>query len=252
MTSFTTHQGCRAKREACSATEAGSRSGVNAAIANDIRRGFFAAGLSVSRFGVDADDLIAHAGTAADFYSAAPLDPARLHLEDLALAAAVCKGNAGAWQELVARHERIMLHSSQAHLAGADALCAVRQLLSRVREETLHGGNGPLSLRRYPGITPLRAWLLDRLVVMIYRQQPLSNQDVRVERGLSTVGRLRLGARFVRVDGMPVQQAARIVGLRERDVRRAAASRAGSRTAVTGLPEPAALEPAESGTGPAT
>ncbi len=216
---------------------------------HDVRRRFFALGPDACRFGVTAGALANHLAAARRRLAAPAADPQRLHLADLALACAVCARNAGAWQELIAAHEQVMIHCAQAHVAEVEALVVVRRLLAHVREQSCGDEGGALSLRRYLGTTPLRAWLLDRLVVMIYRQRPAAPAGVTVERGLSAVGRLRLGARFVQVDGMPVQQAARIVGLRERDVRRAAARRLDRAQLLRDLPR---QEPAESGTGPVT
>ncbi|MFG0253375.1 MAG: hypothetical protein ACF8NJ_10940 [Phycisphaerales bacterium JB038] len=216
---------------------------------NAVRRRFFALGVEACRHGVTAASLAAHLEQALRVRPKTTFEATELNTADLALAVAVCAGHAGAWQELTADHEALMLHSAQAHLSEIDAYFVVRQLLAEVLEQSRAGAAGPHSLGRYAGLVTLRSWLLDRLLVRIYRRRSGAQAGVRVERGLDAVNRLRLGARFVRVDGMPVQQAARLVGLRERDVRRAATRRIDVGQLLREMPR---LDRAESGGGQAT
>ncbi len=214
-----------------------------------MRQGFFALGVEACRHGVSAAGLLAHIERALRPRPKAAFAAERLHTADLALAVAVCAGHAGAWHELTADQEPLMLHSAQAHLTEIEACFTVRQLLAQVREESMSETEGPLSFQRYAGLVSLRSWLLDRLLGRIYRQRASAQAGVRVERGLDPVSRLRLGARFVRVDGMPLGQAARLVGLRESDVRRAATRRIDTRQLLREMPR---LDRAESGGGKAT
>lgn len=249
MTSFANHQRRRSRREASPATLGEVSLNCDAFRANDLRRRCFAAGEELCRRGVTPTDVEAHVSMALSLLTGTALEPERAHITDLTLAVAVCMGRAGAWQELLAEHEPILSHSAQAHLPQSQAILLTRRLLCRVRRQSEEGAAGVLSLRRYTGISPLRTWLLERLVAAIYSERARHGADPKVERGLSPAARLRLGARLVQIDGMPVQQAARIVGLRERDVRRAASRQIDSRRFLRELPP---REQADSGIAPAT
>ncbi|HEB61283.1 MAG TPA: hypothetical protein ENJ06_05605 [Phycisphaeraceae bacterium] len=225
------HQVSLKKLEASGRTEPGSGIIGWGISSDEIRKRFFAEGRdALQRYGVTAEDVITH------LHNAPPLRQRRLrkhiaeHLSDLCLVVAVCRGHLGAWQDLVAKHELILRQSACAHIEEMQAIIVVRQLLSTVQQDSRLGAvlkNESTGLGSYCGEITLRAWLLERLMAHICRISECHRHRgrPRVTRSLSSVNRLRLGARFVRVDGLSVKQAAKIVGLPERDIRRAASRR---------------------------
>ncbi|MCK4873134.1 MAG: hypothetical protein KAS72_10445 [Phycisphaerales bacterium] len=225
MKSPSTHQRRVMEPEALPATDAQPCKHSAIDSVGKLRRRFFAdAGDAVKRYGVPVDRIIGHLHEIAERRPSFRLDVGRLHMTDLVVAVAACDDHLGAWNDIISTHESVLHQSAEAHLGEIDALMAVRRLLAELRgcdRDTA----GPMTLRSYAGDTSLRAWLLDRLVATLCIQSSARCGQPRVVRCLTSVRRLRLGVRLIHVDGLTARQAARVVGLREADLLRAASRR---------------------------
>jgi hypothetical protein len=135
----------------------------------------------------------------------------------------------------------LLCQAARAHLPEIDAVIAVRQLLSDLQPHLERGEVG-VSLTRYAGETTLRAWLLGRLVAEIGRRSSGLCERPRVQRQrMPSARRLRLGVRFMHEEGLTAPEAAAMVGVNERSLRRAARNAAWRRAEQSRL-EPAGAE----------
>ncbi len=137
-----------------------------------LRREFFARGHELAaRYGVTADDLLAHleranlAGTAG---------PARAlsFIDDIIAACACVRGHPRAWHDAWSKHEAVLLRAARSRLDETAAVVFTRRYWIDLHAATLDplaprfGDDLPAlpSVAEYVGVRPLRIWLTDRLL----------------------------------------------------------------------------------------
>jgi hypothetical protein len=240
MSSFCIHQGCDERSE--TVITAGGDQPNESRYVVDLRRRFFATGGHAAvRYGVTLEDVERHVACALRARPGLRGDGVGEQMADLVLAVAACDGHRGAWYDLVTEHEGLLCQAARAHLPEIDAVIAVRQLLSDLQPHLERGEVG-VSLTRYAGETTLRAWLLGRLVAEIGRRSSGLCERPRVQRQrMPSARRLRLGVRFMHEEGLTAPEAAAMVGVNERSLRRAARNAAWRRAEQSRL-EPAGAE----------
>jgi hypothetical protein len=148
-----------------------------------LRRAYFAhldSGSSAIRFGVSVERLDGHLQGAFHRRSGTA-DPATLHLDDVALAAACVDDAAGAWSRLIERSEPALVTEARAFEDPTLAVITARRFLIEVRRATQSGGS--MSLRRYAGGAPIGVWLGARLLTWRAGQSGASRSALRSASG---------------------------------------------------------------------
>jgi len=118
---------------------------------------------AVSALGLTPGVVLAHLIAALTHRDLARVGFERLHLADAAVAAGCAAGDPAAWG-LVSEHALLIQRAVSGWEPALHPALAAKRFLDGVRAATERDEDAALNIRRYAAETPLRVWLVDRVL----------------------------------------------------------------------------------------
>lgn len=191
-----------------------------------LRRAYFAALVhhpGTARLGVGAERVEWHVRAAWAGRKRAKLDVSKLHLVDVAVAAACVEGSHEAWARLIGEHEPHMIRVAEPHEGPTSAVVTVRRMFIEMRHDSGENAVRGLSLGRYAGDRPLESWLMERLMGRLAIAAAIRRAEVGRQRA-DTIHRLRVALELLGNERMSVQALATSLAQTSADLFRAASA----------------------------
>lgn len=219
-------RGTSARPGARSAQSAGGERPLTPEQRDALRRAYFVV-LSqhpaTARLGVGVERVEAHVRAAWGGRKRAKLDVERLHLADVAVAAACVEGLREAWAMVIGDHEPHLIRVAEPHEGSTAAVVTVRRMFIEMRRDSAGGGLRGLSLARYAGDRPIDAWLIERLMGRLAIAAAIRRAEVGRQRA-DTIHRLRVALDLLGNERMSVQALAASLAQTSADLFRAASA----------------------------